>query len=75
MELEPDAKHLTMLHEFASRVSESDMEPWLAYLAFLAKQRRLEDAASVFWRASKALASDEDRTAFESKYQGLLQLN
>ncbi|KAJ2868633.1 U3 snoRNP protein [Coemansia erecta] len=72
IELESDTKQLTMLHEFASRVSEADMEPWLAYLEFLTKQRRLEDAASVFWRASKALASDEDRTAFESKYQALL---
>ncbi|KAJ2086798.1 U3 snoRNP protein [Coemansia sp. RSA 1813] len=72
MELESDAKHLVMLHEFACRVNESDMEPWLAYLEFLVKQRRLEDAASVFWRASKALASDEDRTIFDSKYQALL---
>ncbi|KAJ2549864.1 U3 snoRNP protein [Coemansia sp. RSA 1933] len=72
MELEPDAKHRAMLHEFACRVNEADMEPWLAYLAFLTKQRRLEDAASVFWRASKALASDDDRTLFDSRYQALL---
>ncbi|KAJ2655505.1 U3 snoRNP protein [Coemansia sp. RSA 1200] len=73
LELESDPKHLVMLHEYACRVRESDMGPWLAYLQHLVKQqRKLEDAASVFWRASRALATDDDRAVFDSRYQALL---
>ncbi|KAJ2506067.1 U3 snoRNP protein [Coemansia sp. RSA 2049] len=73
LELESDPKHLVVLHEYACRVRESDMEPWLAYLRHLVtQQRKLEDAASVFWRASRALATDDDRAVFDSRYQALL---
>ncbi|KAJ2051712.1 U3 snoRNP protein [Coemansia sp. S16] len=73
LELEPDARHKTTLHEFACRVNESDTRPWLAYLQFLVDERRLDAAASVFWRASKALPTDDDREAFDALYQELLR--
>ncbi|KAJ1822778.1 U3 snoRNP protein [Coemansia sp. RSA 2675] len=75
LELEPEAKQRTTLHEFACRVSEEDKGPWLAYLRFLVGERRLEAAAAVFWRASKALPSDADREAFDAMYQELLRQN
>ncbi|KAJ2002073.1 U3 snoRNP protein [Coemansia thaxteri] len=75
LELEPDAGHATTLHEFACRLCEADQAPWLAYLRFLIAQRRFDSAAAVFWRASKALPSDEARAAFDSAYQALLRGN
>ncbi|KAJ2485325.1 U3 snoRNP protein [Coemansia sp. RSA 2050] len=73
LELEPEAKHKATLHELACRVDESDKGPWLSYLQFLVGERRLEAAAAVFWRASKALPSDGDREAFDAMYQELLR--
>ncbi|KAJ2862305.1 U3 snoRNP protein [Coemansia aciculifera] len=73
LELEPDARHKTTLHEFACRVNESDTRPWLAYLQFLVDERRLDSAAAVFWRASKALPTDDAREAFDALYQELLR--
>ncbi|KAJ2332398.1 U3 snoRNP protein [Coemansia sp. RSA 2681] len=70
--LEPDARHKTMLHEMACRVDEGATAPWLAYLQFLIGERRLDAAAAVFWRASKALPSDDAREAFDAEYQTLL---
>ncbi|KAJ2055773.1 U3 snoRNP protein [Coemansia sp. S146] len=75
LELEPDARRKTTLHEFACRVNESDTRPWLAYLQFLVDERRLDSAAAVFWRASKALPTDDAREAFDALYQGLLRKN
>ncbi|KAJ2501628.1 U3 snoRNP protein [Coemansia sp. RSA 2052] len=72
--LEPDARHKTTLHEMACRVDEGATAPWLAYLQFLIGERRLDAAAAVFWRASKALPSDDAREAFDAEYQTLLLL-
>ncbi|PIA13624.1 hypothetical protein COEREDRAFT_83332 [Coemansia reversa NRRL 1564] len=71
LELEPDSKNKTMLHEMACRVDESDMKPWLAYLVFLNKIKELNQASTVYWRATKAIG-DSRQLEFETAYQSLL---
>ncbi|KAJ1932045.1 U3 snoRNP protein, partial [Kickxella alabastrina] len=73
LQLEPELKQKTLLHEMACRVSPAKQAQWLSYLRFLIENRKLDSAAAVFWRASKALRSDEDRAAFDTAYQSLLQ--
>ncbi|KAJ2807420.1 U3 snoRNP protein [Coemansia guatemalensis] len=71
LEREPDMKNKIMLHEMACRVDESDMKPWLAYLAFLNKIKELSQASTVYWRAAKAMG-DSRQLEFETAYQNLL---
>ncbi|KAJ2741514.1 U3 snoRNP protein [Coemansia sp. BCRC 34301] len=68
--LEPDLDHSRSLHEMACRLNESDPEPWLAYLKFLVANGKLDQAASIFWRATNALPTDR-RSAFDTAYQSI----
>ncbi|KAJ1879014.1 U3 snoRNP protein [Coemansia sp. RSA 486] len=71
LELEPASEHRKMLHEMACRVNDLDIQTWLEYLRFLLESRNLDSASAVFYRASKAMPSEEQRQVLDSAYQNL----
>lgn len=69
LELEPDTREQTRLHELACQVDPLDSDPWLRYLESLVRHKKLPEAASVYWRASQHITDE----AFATQYQELLK--